>query len=53
MGSVSKGIPEAQLSQLPIINNPTLKTDPCPICYEALKEQEEVVRLPCEHLFHP
>ena len=47
MGSVSKGIPEAQFNLLPIIQNPASNADPCPICYEALKEGEEVLILPC------
>lgn len=52
MGSVSKGITAEQFQQLERLRGEAVKGELCSICYCNINPEEEVNRLPCNHLFH-
>lgn len=51
MGSVSKGLTEAQLSLIRKLEAKGVE-DVCSICYENIKDGEQLMQLPCLHYFH-
>ena len=56
IGSVSKGLTEEQLAKLKV-KVATGKGEEageglCSICYDDIKEGEEMLTLPCKHVFH-